>query len=86
MGRKENLMNHWQYEQYKQIDEYNRQRMMVEIRADRLVQQYHIYHPGIFEGMKFKFANWMIAIGNGLRRRYEIPSANGNQKTSRNLI
>jgi len=78
-------MNHWQYEQYKQMDEYNRQKMITEIRADRLVQQYRIYHPGIFERIMFRFANWMIEKGKGLRRRYEIPSTNGAHSTSRNF-
>jgi hypothetical protein len=79
-------MNHWQYEQYKQIDEFSRQRIISEVEADKLVEQYRIYHPGIFERMMFRLANWMIIIGKGLRRRYEIPSANCNQETSSNLI
>ena len=79
-------MNHWQYEQYKQIDECNRQRMMDEIRAEKLVRQTSVYHPGIFERMMFKLANWMISKGKGLRRRYEIPAANCSQAASRNLI
>ena len=79
-------MNHWQYEQIKQIDEFSRQRIMSEIRAEELVRQHRIYHPGVFERMMFRLANWMIAIGKGLRRLYEIPSASCNQETSRNLI
>lgn len=79
-------MNHWQYEQYKQIDEFSRQRIISEIRAENLVGQYRIYHPGIFERMMFSLANWMIAKGKVLHRRYEIPSTNCTQETSRNLI
>jgi len=78
-------MNHWQYEQYKQIDEFSRQRIISEIKAEKLVRQYRIYHPGIFERMMFRLANWMIAKGEGLRRRYEIPSANRSQGPSRSL-
>lgn len=81
-------MNHWQYEyeQYKQIDEFHRQRMMAEIRAERLVRQTRVYHPGIFERLMFRLANWMIAKGKELRHRYEIPSANCGKTASRNLI
>lgn len=79
-------MNHWQYEHYKQIDEFRRQRMISEITADKLVRQYCIYHPGIFEQTMFKLANWMISKGNQLRRRYEIPSSNCNRRTTRNPI
>lgn len=79
-------MNHWQYEQYKQMDEFSRQRIISEIRAEKLVRQLRIYHPGIFARMMFSLANWMIAKGHGLRRRYEIPSAHRSQDPSRNLI
>jgi hypothetical protein len=79
-------MNHLQYEQYKQIDESYRQRMAAELQAERLVQQYRVYHPGILEQMMFKLANWMISTGKQLRRRYEIPAANCSQTTSRHPI
>lgn len=79
-------MNHLHYEQYGKIDESYRQRMVAEFQAERLVQQYHVYHPGIFEKAMFKLANWMISAGKQLRRRYEIPPANCSQTTSRNPI
>ena len=79
-------MNQWQYEQYKQIDDYSRQRIIAEVRAERVVRQLRIYHPGIFARMMFRLANWMIAKGQGLRRRYEIPSAHRSQDPSRSLI
>jgi hypothetical protein len=31
----------------------------------------------------FSFANWMIATGKQLRKRYEIPVSNGNQAQSK---
>ena len=73
-------MNHWQYEQYKQIEEYNHQRLVAEIRAEQLVRRTRIYHPGIFERAMFKLANWMISKGKQLRR-YEIPAASCSQMT-----
>ena len=80
-------MNHWQYDQYKQIDEFSRQCMISELKADQLVRQYRIYHPSIFAKAMFKLENWMIAKGTGLRHRYEIPSTNNcTQSTSRNFI
>jgi hypothetical protein len=79
-------MNQWQYEQYKQMDEFSRQRIVSEVKAEKLVQQLRIYHPGMFARMMFRLANWMIAKGQGLRRRYEIPSAHHSQGPSRNLI
>ena len=78
-------MNHWQYEQYKQIDEFSRQKMISEIRVEKLVRQYRVYHPGIFERTMFSLADWIISIGKRLRRRYEIPSTNCPQAVSSNL-
>lgn len=79
-------MNHLQYEQYKQIDESYRQRMAAELQAEKLVQQYRVYHPGIFEKAMFKLANWMISAGKRLRQRYEIPATSGAQTASRHPI
>ncbi|MCI0556806.1 MAG: hypothetical protein L0287_38190 [Anaerolineae bacterium] len=78
-------MNHWQFEQYKQMDEYNRQRMMAEIRTERLIRQTRVYHPGIFKRTMIGLANWMISKGKRLRRRYEIPATSCSQKASRNF-
>jgi len=79
-------MNHWQYEQYKQIDESYRQRIVAKFQAEKLVQQYRIYHPGIFEKAMFKLANWMISVGKRLRQRYEIPASSCAQTASRHPI
>ena len=79
-------MNHLQYEQYKQIDESYRQRMVAELQAEKLVQQYRIYHPGIFEKGMFKLAIWIISVGKRLYRRYEIPATSGAQTASRHPI
>lgn len=79
-------MNHGQYEQYKQIDGFYRQQMISEMQTERLVQQYRIYHPGLFEQIMFNLANWMIRKGKRLRQRYEIPTTNGGQSASRSLI
>ena len=78
-------MNHWQYEQYTQIDEFYRQQMIAEMQVERLVQQYRIYHPGLFGQIMFKLATWMIPKGTQLRQRYEIPTTNCGQPASRSL-
>jgi hypothetical protein len=79
-------MNHLKYEQYKQIDESYRQRMVAELQAEKLVQQYRVYHPGIFEKAMFKLAIWMISVGKRLYRRYEIPATSCAQTASRHPI
>jgi hypothetical protein len=79
-------MNHLQYEQYKQIDESYRQRMVAELQAEKLVQQYRAYHPRMFEKAMFKLAIWMISVGKRLYRRYEIPATSCAQTTSRHPI
>ena len=75
-------MNHWQYEQYKQIDEFYRQQMRFEVQTERLVQQYRVYHPGRFEQTMFRLANWLIGMGKQLRKRYEIPASTGSRQES----
>ncbi len=79
-------MNHWQYEQYAQIDKFYRRKMASEMRAENLVQHYRIYHPGLFEQIMFKLANWMIRKGAQIRQRYEIPATNCRQPASRSLL
>jgi len=78
-------MNNLQYEQYKRLDEYSRHQLAEEIKAEKLIQHYRLYHPGIFERMMFRFGTWMISIGNGLRRRYEIPSTKYSQTALSNF-
>lgn len=78
-------MNQWQYEQYRRIDEAYRQQLNSALQAERLVQQYRIYHPGLFEQIMFQLANWMIRKGRQLRQRYEIPTTKCSQSASRSL-
>jgi hypothetical protein len=80
---KENEMNYFQDEV---TAEYNRQRIASEIRQIRLAQfalKNRIHSPGRFGRLMFNFANWMIVTGKGLRKRYEIPTANCNQAPSK---
>lgn len=61
--------------------EYNRQRTSKELKQIRLEQfavKSHPYKPGRFARMMFNFANWMIATGKQLRKRYEVPTVNCN--------
>ncbi|RIK30467.1 MAG: hypothetical protein DCC56_09085 [Anaerolineae bacterium] len=65
--------------------EYNRQRIIAEmkqIRLEHIALGARAYQPGRFARLMFAFANWMIATGKQLRKRYEIPSAKCNQVAS----
>ena len=69
-------MNDWQIE-----FEYQRQRNEDEIeqfRLERLALQAQVYRPGLFARTMFRFANWMIATGKQLRKRYEVPTVNSS--------
>jgi len=68
-------MNHWTDEF---MAEYHRQEILKEveqIRLEGLAASARLYRPGLFARSMFRFANWMISTGKGLRRRYEIPCA-----------
>ncbi len=71
-------MNHFQNEL---TAEYNRQRISEELQQIRL-EQFAIksrpYKIGRFERTMFNFANWMIATGKQLRKRYEVPVTHCN--------
>jgi hypothetical protein len=71
-------MNYWNDEK---TAEYNRQRIMDEvkqIRLEKIALQSRVYRPGLFERTMFNFANWMISTGKQLRKRYEVPAVNCN--------
>jgi len=68
-------MNTWQNEY---LAEYYRQRITEEvgqIRLERLALKSRAYRPRFFGRTMFSFANWMIATGKQLRKRYEVPAA-----------
>ena len=70
-----------------QTAEYNRQRILDEvkqIRLEKLALSSQIYRPGLFERTMFQLANWMIATGKHLRKRYEIPQVNCNHTPAGN--
>ena len=70
-----------------QTAEYNRQRILDEVKQiqlERLALGSQVYRPGMFERTMFELANWMIATGKYLRRRYEIPQVNCNHRPARN--
>jgi hypothetical protein len=69
-------MNNWHNEF---MAEYHRQDILKEaeqIRLEKLVTSSRVYRPRFFERTMFNFANWMIATGKQLRKRYEIPVVN----------
>jgi hypothetical protein len=74
------------YFDYENTAEYNRQNIHTafkQIRLEQFVLQSRVYRPGRFERMMFNFANWMIATGKQLRKRYEIPATNCNHSRSK---
>ena len=57
--------------------EYHRQDILQQaeqIRLERIALRSRVYHPRLFARTMFNFANWMIATGKQLRKRYEIPT------------
>lgn len=75
-------MNYWLDEK---LAELNRQRIIEEmalIHFEQKQRRARVYHPGRFEMTMLRFANWMIATGKQLRKRYEIPQVNCNQTPS----
>ena len=79
-------MNYFQDEHTAQ---YNRQRItedLHQLQLERLALKSRVYQPGRFERMMFNFANWMIATGKQLRKRYEIPAANCGPAHSKHFV
>lgn len=66
-------MNNWHSEF---MAEYRRQNILEEVESIRLEQialKSRLYRPGVFARTMFNVANWMIATGKQLRKRYEVP-------------
>ena len=62
--------------------EYRRQEILMEaekIRMEKIALQARPYRPRVFERTMFNFANWMIATGKQLRKRYEVPAVQCNK-------
>jgi hypothetical protein len=67
-------MNNWHPEF---MAEHRRQEILMEaehIRLEKIALQARTYRPRFFERTMFNFANWMIATGKQLRKRYEVPT------------
>lgn len=76
-------MNHYQHEL---TAEYHRKQIADEIKQIRLEQialKSRPYKPGRYARTMFNFANWMIATGKQLRKRYEVPTTNCNNSPSK---
>ena len=76
-------MNHW-HDEF--MAEYHRQEILdqvEQIRLEKIAVRSRVYRPGLFERTMFNFANWMISTGKQLRKRYEIPTANGQTQSKR---
>jgi hypothetical protein len=74
------------YHQDEMTAEYNRQHIhsdIEQIRLERSAFRSQPFKPGRFSRLMFNLANWKIATGKQLRKRYEIPSANCGQAPSR---
>ena len=75
-------MNNWNNEY---MAEVHRQQILIEaeqIRLEKIAIQSRVYQPRFFERTMFRFANWMIATGKQLRKRYEIPGAPCSKSTT----
>lgn len=74
-------MNNWHTEY---MAEYHRQEILEEIehiRMEDAALSVRTYRPRFFARTMFNLANWMIATGKGLRKRYEVPSVNCSNHT-----
>jgi hypothetical protein len=74
------------YFDYENTAEFNRQRIHTElnqIRLEEFALKSRVYQPGTFTHLMFNFANWMIATGKQLRKRYEIPTPNHTHNHSK---
>ena len=67
-------MNNWHNEY---MAEYHRQGILEEaehIRLERIALKSRVYRPRFYVRTMFNLANWMIATGKQLRKRYEVPT------------
>jgi hypothetical protein len=79
-------MNNWHTEF---MAEFERQHILEEaeeVRLENLATRFRAYRPGLFERTMFHFANWMIATGNQLRNRYEVPSVRCSNPPTRSYV
>ena len=71
-------MNNWHNEY---MAEYHRQDLLKQseqVRLANLAIKPRVYRPNWFTHAMFNLANWMIATGKQLRKRYEIPTVKCN--------
>jgi hypothetical protein len=64
------------------MTEYHRREILREaehIHLEKIARQGRVYRPGLFARTMFSLANWMIATGKQLRKRYEVPSVDRSQ-------
>lgn len=76
-------MNHYQDEL---TAEYHRKQIadeLKQIRLEQLALKARPYKPGRYERTMYNLANWMIATGKQLRKRYEVPAPNCNNSPSK---
>jgi len=79
-------MNNWHNEF---MAEYQRQRILEQMKQVPFKDVAHasrMYRPGLFSRTMFNFANWMIATGSQLRKRYEVPARSCNHPPTSSLV
>jgi hypothetical protein len=67
------------------IAEYHRQQILADaehIHLEKITLQSRIYRPRFFAQTMFNLANWMIATGKQLRKRYEAPVVQCNHPST----
>ncbi len=78
-------MNNWHNEF---MAEYHRRGILEEaeqIRLERIALEARVYHPGFYTRTMYNFANWMIATGKQLRKRYEIPAVDCSETRTKSF-
>lgn len=67
-------MNHWHNEF---MAEYHRHAILQDaeqVRLEQIALKSRVYRPRFYAHTILNFANWMIATGKQLRKRYEVPT------------
>lgn len=78
-------MNNWHNEF---MAEYHRQQILMDaehIRLEKIAVKSRVVRPRFFARTMFNLANWMIATGKQLRKRYEVPVAPCSQTPTGNF-
>jgi len=79
-------MNHWQIEIESKLHRDELENQMKAIRLEEQALRSKAHQPAWYERSLYRLANWMIATGKQLRRRYEKSDSNSRDLSSSRLM